>query len=410
MTDEQLLDGFISRGNEAAEAAFEALLIRHGPMVFRVCRSVLRDAHDAEDAFQAVFLVLAQKARSIRRRRSVASWLFGVAHRVASRARSEARSRRDHEVRVAVPTIESYLPGHDWRVWATLHDEINRLPERLRVTLTLCYLEGQTYAAASQQLGVPEATVRGRLARARERLRRRLNSQGVTIPAGLVVAGTTAQPQAAIPTSLACSTVRIALGFMAGKSASVLARGMLNSMLLNQLKVAAVLILMAIGGRYCAWNAIAALEDDKSLADPGQVVGQSAAAAPAPASKVRSIAPSVRYRLSGTVRVEGTGEPAAGVKLQLHLGDRFDPQSGTEQFVKSAPDGRFAVDLPAGPVLVEIAEPPLGYFWARKSPRWMDSLFVGPDLPAVHRDYLIRKGTIWDFQFTRGAERKPAHG
>ena len=100
MSDAQLLDRFVSRRDEAAEAAFEELVIRHGPMVLRVCRSVLHDAHDAEDAFQAVFLVLANRARSIRRSGSVASWLFGVAQRVANRGkRSAARRRRARPAR-----------------------------------------------------------------------------------------------------------------------------------------------------------------------------------------------------------------------------------------------------------------------------------------------------------------------
>lgn len=94
MTDAQLLDWFVSRRDDAAEAAFEELMIRHGPMVFRVCRSVLRDTHDAEDAFQAAFLVLAHRARAIRRQGSVASWLFGVAHRVASRQEPGRSSSR----------------------------------------------------------------------------------------------------------------------------------------------------------------------------------------------------------------------------------------------------------------------------------------------------------------------------
>ena len=94
ITDAQLLAWFASAQDDAGEAAFEELMFRHGPMVFRVCRSVLRDTSDAEDAFQAVFLILAYRAKSIRRGASVASWLFGVAHRVASRARSEAARRR----------------------------------------------------------------------------------------------------------------------------------------------------------------------------------------------------------------------------------------------------------------------------------------------------------------------------
>ena len=132
MSDAQLLDRFVSRRDEAAEAAFEELVIRHGPMVLRVCRSVLHDAHDAEDAFQAVFLVLANRAGSIRRSGSVASWLFGVAHRVAIRGKRSAARRRALNQLVAERTSESYLPSENDLDWEILHEEIHRLPERLR--------------------------------------------------------------------------------------------------------------------------------------------------------------------------------------------------------------------------------------------------------------------------------------
>ena len=112
------------------------------------------------------------------------------------------------------------------------------MPERLRPAIVLCYLQGLTYAEAAHQLGLSEVAIRGRLARARERLRRRLIRRGVTVPAGLLAAGAVSQAQAAIPLTLIHSTIRIALGFVAGNTAAILARGVLNSMLLNQLKVA----------------------------------------------------------------------------------------------------------------------------------------------------------------------------
>jgi predicted DNA-binding protein (UPF0251 family) len=130
----------------------------------------------------------------------------------------------------------SYSPVEECHDGATLHEEINRLPERLRAAVALCFLEGLTYEAAAQHLGVSTATVRGRVARARERLRHRLTARGVTVPTSLFVAGTASQAPTAIPASLAHSTIRIAFGFMTGKTASVLARGVLSSMLLNQLK------------------------------------------------------------------------------------------------------------------------------------------------------------------------------
>jgi predicted DNA-binding protein (UPF0251 family) len=168
MTDAQLLDWFISRRDEAAAAAFEALMTRHGPMVLRVCRSVLQE-------------------------------------------------------------------------------EIDSLPERLRAPVVLCYLEGLTYEAAARRLALSEMTLRGRLARARERLRRGLGRRGVTVPAGLLIAGATGRAQGAIPAPLAVSTTRIALGHTAGNAATLLAQAALNTMLLNQLKVATAHFLVGIG-------------------------------------------------------------------------------------------------------------------------------------------------------------------
>ena len=164
MSDAQLLDRFVARHDDAAEAAFEELVIRHGPMVLRVCRGVLHDAHDAEDAFQAVFLVLANRADSIRQSGSVASWLFAVAQHVANRAKRSAVRRRTLNHLIAEQTTESYLPAENDLDWEILHEEINGLPERLRAPIVLCYLQGLTYAAAAHQLGLSETAIRGRLA------------------------------------------------------------------------------------------------------------------------------------------------------------------------------------------------------------------------------------------------------
>jgi RNA polymerase sigma factor (sigma-70 family) len=190
LTDAQLLDRFAARHEDGAELAFQALMERHGPMVFRVCRGILHDEHSAEDAFQATFLVLARKAPSLWVKDSLGSWLHGVAHRVASRAKGDAARRRRHEVRL----IEAR--GPEWEVipdrpcsdaWATLSEEITRLPETYRAPIVLCYLEAMSYQAAAGVLGVSEDTIRGRLARARERLRARLTRRGIEIPAILDV-------------------------------------------------------------------------------------------------------------------------------------------------------------------------------------------------------------------------------
>ncbi len=221
LSDAQLLDRFVSGRDEAAEAAFEELVIRHAPMVLQVCRNVLHDAHDAEDAFQAVFLVLASRAGSIRRAGSIGSWLFGVARRVAAHSRRGAARRRTLDRRVAERNPEAYVPSHDDPDREVLHQEIEGLPERLRAPVVLCYLQGMSYEMGARQLGLSEAAIRGRLAR-RAALRQGLVRRGVTVPAGLLVAGVAAQAQAAVPSSLIHSTLCIATGFVAGRTASAL--------------------------------------------------------------------------------------------------------------------------------------------------------------------------------------------
>ena len=410
MTDAQLLDRFLSQRDETGEAAFEELMIRHGPMVFRVCRSVLRDTHDAEDAFQAVLLILAHRAKSIRRHGSIASWLYGVAHRVASRAKTDSVRRRARDTRVAVRITESYSPAEELHDGATLYEEIDRLPERLRAAVALCFLEGLTYEAAAQQLQVPVATVRGRMARARERLRHRLTARGVTVPASLLVAGTASQAAMTIPASLANSTIRIARGFVAGKFASVLAQRVLGSMVLNQLKVSTVLLLLGMTVPLMTWRAVAGLIDGKGQVDSGRIAGKKSVTSPALVPNSQPIPPAAPYRLTGSVKVDGTGEPVAGAKLRIRAGDIFDFESPNQRLVESGADGRFAIDLPAGPFQVSLAETPIGYYWVRSRPGTMESLLAGPDKPVIHGEYRVRKGTIWDFQFTCGAEPRPLPG
>ena len=248
VSDAQLLDWFVAQQDDCAEAAFEELMVRHGPMVYGICRSALQDSHDAQDAFQAVFVVLANRARFIRRKESVGGWLFGVAQRVAARARNRAGRRRALDRRAAERTSECYLPSEHDPDWDVLHEEVNRLPERLRTPLVLCYLEGLTYERAAHRLALSDGTLRGRLSQARNRLRRRLTERGVAIPAGLLTAGMASQSQASVPAALVQSTIRIALGLTACDTALALARGVLRTMLLSQIKTFAALLLLAAAG------------------------------------------------------------------------------------------------------------------------------------------------------------------
>ncbi len=297
MSDAQLLDRFVSRRDEVAEAVFEELVIRHGPMVLRVCRGVLHDAHDAEDAFQAVFLVLVNRARSIRRSDSVASWLFGVAQRVATRARRSAARRHKLNDVAAERASETDLRAENDPDWEALHDEIDGLPERLRAPIVLCYLEGLTYAVAAQHLRVSEMAIRGRLARARERLRHRLTRRGVMVPSGLLAAGAATEAQAAIPLTLIHSTSRIALKFVIGNTVAILARGVMNSMLFNRLKVVAAFMFLGVAGSYWAWHALAGAANEQDRGNLGPVGVPPTASVPASKPERRS-----RRRLRSRIR------------------------------------------------------------------------------------------------------------
>ena len=184
MAEGQLLERFSSRRDEAA---FELIVARHGPMVLGVCRRVLSDPHDVEDAFQATFLVLVRKAHSLRRRDLLGNWLYGVAHRVAVRARANAARRRTRERSGAEAAAGKPPRDGDWRdLRPVLDEEIARLPEKYRAPVVLCFLEGQTHEEAARQLRWPLGTVKSRLARARARLQGRLTRRGLAPSAGLL--------------------------------------------------------------------------------------------------------------------------------------------------------------------------------------------------------------------------------
>src|SRR5262245_12953330 len=180
--DGPLLDRFLARRDGEA---FAALVRRHGPMVLGVCRRVLRDGHTAEDAFQATFLVLLRRARTLDRRRSLAGWLYTVAYHIALRARTDAERRRRTEAAAGGPHTQGPAePQAEWR-WRELRpvldEELDRLPEQCRAPVVLCYLEGRTNEEAGRLLGWPVGTVKSRLARARDLLRTRLARRGVTL-------------------------------------------------------------------------------------------------------------------------------------------------------------------------------------------------------------------------------------
>jgi RNA polymerase sigma factor (sigma-70 family) len=247
LADAELLRRWVAGRDEAA---FEVLLWRHGPMVLSLCRRWL-PRHDADDAFQAVFLALARKAGGIRGGNGVAPWLHRVAYRVCLRSRfTGRRSALPTEVvdaRAACPSAEL----EDRELRAALDEEVSRLPERYREPFVLCYFAGRTNAEAARELGRPVGTILSRLATARQRLRLRLSKRGFA-PSALagVLAGAGAA-QATVPASLASMTLKAATVFAAGGAAvgacsgpaAALAEGVLKAMFAAKIKSAAAVVL-----------------------------------------------------------------------------------------------------------------------------------------------------------------------
>jgi RNA polymerase sigma factor (sigma-70 family) len=248
LPDGQLLERFV---HQRDEAAFAALLRRHSPMVLGVCRSIVRHTADAEDAFQATFLVLACKASKIRRLTSVASWLHGTARRVALKARARAARRQLVERTAAERRMhtEHQPGGPDDRQW--LHEELSRLPQRCQQVLILCHLEGKTQAEAARTLGCPAGSISRHLRRACELLRERLTARGFALSAPAVAALLDSEARAAVPAVLLRATLRTVTEHVAGATliagtteAVALAREVLQTMTGFNLKGLAALLLM----------------------------------------------------------------------------------------------------------------------------------------------------------------------
>ncbi len=251
LSDGQLLARFVAARDEAA---FTALLRRHGPMVFAVCRRVLHNLHDAEDAFQATFLILARKATSVLKRDSVGCWLHAVAYHTALEAAQANQRRRARERQVRDVPQPDETPGTtDWR--PLLDRELNRLSEKYRAALVLCDLEGRPQREVARLLGVPTGTLSSRLMRARALLAKRLLARGVALSAGALAALVVADAASAqVPAVLVGSTVRVAAlvaagQLTAGTPAVLLMKGAMKAMLLNKLRVVVggVMVAVALG-------------------------------------------------------------------------------------------------------------------------------------------------------------------
>ncbi|OAI50296.1 hypothetical protein AYO44_05780 [Planctomycetaceae bacterium SCGC AG-212-F19] len=363
--DAALLHRFAAQRDEAA---FVALLQRHGPLVLGVCRQVLADPHAAEDAFQATFLVLARKASSLTCRDSLGPWLHRVALRAATKVERAAgrRHAREQEAGAMQSHSDDPPPAADWQ--PILHEEIDRLPTKYRTPVVLCYLNGQTHEAAAQELRWPVGTVKGRLSEARAILSRRLARRGVTLSVGAwTVAASTGE---AVPPALLASTARAALQFTAGggtvpPSLLALAGGLLHDMLWSRLQSAAVVIvtvgLLGAGAALVAFQAAgppptapagAARAADSAGLPAVPPIRKDADGIPLPEGAIARLG-AVRWRHGGLVN--SVAFAPRGNLLASAGGDRlirlWDFQTGRElracaghtdavQFVAFAPDGR----------------------------------------------------------------------
>ncbi len=287
LEDGPLLERFARReGDEAAEAAFAALVARHGPMVRRVCRRLLDDPHDADDAFQATFLVLARKARGIRHPERLANWLYGTAHRASRRLRADLARRRRHEAARPAPISEAD-PDRSEEA-AIVLEEVAGLPRECRVAVVLCDLEGLTQEEAARRLGCSDRTLRRRLTHAHDLLRSRLTRRGLAPPNAVLAIGS--DP---VPESLVVATARLASRFASGQgaagvvpasdSALSLAEGVIKAMTWTKIKAIAALAgtLLALGGGIVAGSGLLARPQDnpaKPKAEARAIDGKSTAA------------------------------------------------------------------------------------------------------------------------------------
>jgi RNA polymerase sigma factor (sigma-70 family) len=401
LTDGQLLECFVSRREPAA---LEALVRRHGPMVWGVCRRVLGNYHDAEDAFQATFLVLVRKAASIRSGAKVGNWLYGVARQTALKARATGARRKERESLVNELPEPALMDRDLWGDLQPLLDqEVSWLPEKYRTVIVLCGLEGMALREAARQLGCPEGTVASRLARARTMLARRLARHGLAVSGGTLAAALSEKTaSASVPASAMSSTIQAltqvvaeptaAIGVISVNSAA-LTEGVLKAMFVNQLlRTGAVLILLVvttIGLVGAGWLSHGTAQEKRQQSKEGQLP-EVLVQHPKPIEAVpteqftgrlgKPLGDSIAItfavdersylhyrRLMEKHQVKGPGSPLyvglAGENGFPHKGtlngfdDRIDPETGTAQAQGSLPNpdrlllpGMFVrVRVPFGP-------------------------------------------------------------
>jgi RNA polymerase sigma factor (sigma-70 family) len=258
--DARLLERFVA---DRDPLAFEVLVWRHGVLVLGVCRRLLRQRCDVEDVFQATFLTLIRKAASIRQGQSLAGWLYQVAYRIALRLRTKSLRRRV-ETLTKEPPAQSPDCILDEDMRCILDEEVHRLPEKYRLPVMLCYLQGLTTAEAAVRLGCRRGTLLSRLAWARRRLMSRFMQRGITPSAALAILATTrTTPAAMLVTSVVQTGLRYAAGGAVTSQVAALVQGVVQSMFVNKLQWAiAIVMVLCVGGTGLSWWAFRGKDDD----------------------------------------------------------------------------------------------------------------------------------------------------
>jgi RNA polymerase sigma factor (sigma-70 family) len=396
ISDAALLERFTASHDEAA---FAALVDRHGPMVWGVCGRLLSPGADAEDAFQATFVVLARKAATVDQPELLGPWLYGVAWRVASRLRRAIVRRRAREMPLLEPPAANANADVDQRELRRLLDEeVNRLPDRFRVAFVLCHFEGLTNEEAAQLLGCPKGTVQSRLSRARERLRKRLSQRGVGL-SGAVLAAEICEPVATmpVPADLAAVTSRLGGALDAGlvpSTAGVLAEGVMTTMTFTKTKLmAAVLVVLGLCG---VGGSLLAHRDDVQQKAPTRALDTVDVAVATPAPKQpevhdqakRPTRPDVELRdtLARTAKYDGLDDP------KTTLVDAIDQISSRFNIQFAINEKSYALDWIPKLRETEIAKSPLPPMTAPLSVILHKVLTRLP--PECESTYFIRNGTI----------------
>jgi RNA polymerase sigma factor (sigma-70 family) len=356
LSDSQLLERFRT---DRDATAFEALVARHGPMVLSVCRGVLRDPADAEDAYQATFLILVKKARTIRGGQALGGWLYQVAHRVAIQANVVAARRRAHEREAGQMTaaLATSGPGTPDDLLPALHEEIARLPEKYRLAVVLCDLEGLPQAEAAGQLNWSERTLRRRLAEARDRLRGRLARRGLAPDGAALSAVFWNEAHAVVPPAWNAAVVHAAIHAIdpmaaigVSAAAQSLTHEVLKAMFLHKLTIASAALL---GVGMLAWAAAAALvpRGDEAVKTVPVARRVAPAAVPRAGAGADPLDPVGTFPVRGRV-LDPDGKPVAGagIFVQHFTEGGFYPDDPTPEgqrgrVATSDADGRFRFEL-----------------------------------------------------------------